>query len=189
MSQKADRHKNLPHPMRITNQVLSRRSLLRTGAGALGIFLAAPGLTWASPGDTRQSEEAIELMILALQHEHGAFVQYANHAALLSMWLEEDLTRTYETIIADEVSHAISLVTALKKSGAEPTLAVWPARSGDDPGTLLRQDIAAEENAVEIYRRIIDLDISSGLRTELEKILKAEKAHQEVFEELLSRAG
>ncbi len=39
MSQKPNRPKNLPHPMRISSDVISRRSLLHAGAGALGIFL------------------------------------------------------------------------------------------------------------------------------------------------------
>ncbi len=178
----------LPTPQAVANSVLSRRKLLVGGASALGVFLAAPHLSWANKGNTsnpNQKTELQELMILALQHEHGAFVQYSNHTGLLSLWLERDVTSTYKSIISDEVQHAIVLVQALQASGAEPTLAVWPARSGDAPEVLLQQDIAAEENAVDIYQQILELNPEAGLQKEIESIKESERGHQEIFESML----
>ncbi len=184
---------SLPDATRLVQQALSRRSLLRGAAGAFGLFLAAPGLSWADQGQQQNGQGSLsqvqELLTVALQHEHGAFVQYANHAGIMSLSLEQDVSSLYQEIIADEVGHAISLVRALQASGAEPTLAVWPARSHQDPAELLFQDVAAEENAVELYQKILELDLDSGLQNEIHLILEQEVDHLKVFSDMLESLG
>ncbi|MFO8032603.1 MAG: ferritin-like domain-containing protein [Desulfohalobiaceae bacterium] len=184
----------LPDPEAIRSKALSRRSLLQGTAGAaLGLFLAAPRLAWSKQAGEEDGQDGMneiqELLSLALQHEHGAFVQYANHAGIMSHKLEKDVSSIYQEIIADEVGHAISLVQALQTSGAKPSLAVWPARSHQDPAELLRQDVAAEENALDVYQRILKLDMDSKLYTEIESILNQEKEHKIIFSDMLQELG
>lgn len=192
----------LPHgpagtdPAAALAAALNRREVLRSGLGAVGIMLAAPSLVWARDEESVQAQgsatglsEVDELLILALQHEHGAMVQYSNHAGLLAQWIQPEFATTIREIICDEVSHAVVLVQALTARGAQPTLAVWPPRTGAQPRELLQQDIAAERGAVELYSRIVDLDIDPGLRQSLESIRDAEKLHQHLFTELLEKAG
>lgn len=172
----------------------NRRRLLRAGIGAAGLLLAAPALHW-SRGEAEAQKHgtasglgrAEELMILALQHENGAMVQYANHAGLLSHWMNPSLASTMKEIIADEVGHAVTLVHALIARGATPTLAVWPPRSGDTPRQLVLLDIAAEQGAVELYSEILEHDLDPALRTAVESIRNAEILHRNIFNDLLEK--
>lgn len=183
-------------PANALSTALNRRDVLWSGLGAVGGMLALPGLAWARSKESAQAQgsatglnEVDELLILALQHEHGAMVQYSNHAGLLAQWIQPEFAATIREIICDEVSHAIVLVQALTARGAQPTLAVWPPRTSSRSRELLQQDIAAERGAVELYSRIIDQDIDPDLRRSLETIRNAEKLHQHLFTELLEKAG
>ncbi|WP_045212948.1 ferritin-like domain-containing protein [Desulfonatronovibrio magnus] len=164
---------------------ISRRTLLKSGACAAGLLLTGAKIVWAASPESKYSRELTELLNLALQHEHGAFVQYANHAGLLSYWLDSNHATAIKAIIADEVEHAVILSNALKKSGAEPTLAVWPPQTGDTPSRVLIQDIAAEQGAVNLYSRILDFDMDDDLRNNLENIVRSEQSHKEIFEGML----
>ncbi len=172
----------------------SRRLLLQAGIGAAGLFLTHPGVAWsrteaaARIGEsTTGFSELVEMMTLALQHEHGAIVQYANHAGLLSHWIDPIFANTIREIIADEVSHAVFLVNTLIASGVTPSLAVWPPRSGETSRQLVLLDIAAEEGAVEVYSRILEYELSPQMRTQITAIRDAEILHRNIFNDLLEK--
>lgn len=166
---------------------ISRRSMLKAGIGAAGIILAAPALSWSAPDSSAAyPAQLTELLSLALQHEHGALVQYANHAGLLSHWIDQGLAKSVQAIISDEVDHAVTLVRALKSSGSEPSLAVWPPQTGDTPLRVISQDIAAEQGAVDLYTRILEFDMDDSLRKNIENIVNSEKSHKQIFENMLN---
>lgn len=166
---------------------ISRRSLLKAGFGAAGIIMAAPAITWSAPeSSAAYPAQLTELLGLALQHEHGALVQYSNHAGLLHHWIDHGLAQTIQTIIADEVDHAVTLVHALKSSGSEPTMAVWPPQTADTPSKVISQDIAAEQGAVHLYTRILEFDMDDTLRKHIENIVESEKSHKKTFENMLN---
>ncbi|SDB18861.1 hypothetical protein SAMN05660653_00945 [Desulfonatronum thiosulfatophilum] len=172
----------------------SRRKLLQAGLGAAGLLLASPGLAWTRDesfvqlrGTGAGLSKAEELMTLALQHEHGAMVQYANHAGLLSHWVNPTFAKTIQEIIADEVDHAVTLVNVLIASGVTPTLAVWPPRSGVAPRQLVLLDIAAEQGAVDLYSEILEHDLSQPLRARITAIRDAEILHRNIFNDLLEK--
>lgn len=166
---------------------ISRRALLKAGAGVAGIIMAAPAIVWSAPGTSAAyPAQLTELLGVALQHEHGALVQYANHAGLLTHWVDQGLAQTIQAIIADEVDHAVTLVHTLKSSGSEPTLAVWPPQTADTPSQVLSQDIAAEQGAVNLYTRILGFDMDEPLRKNIEDIVESEKSHKQIFENLLN---
>ncbi|WP_153306764.1 ferritin-like domain-containing protein [Desulfonatronum thioautotrophicum] len=128
-----------------------------------------------------------ELMALALQHEHGAMVQYANHAGLLSHWINPIFATSIQDIIADEVEHAVTLVNALAVRDVTPTLAVWPPRSGNQARELILMDIAAEQGAVELYSEMLEYDLDPALRTAITRIRDAEILHRNIFNDLLEK--
>ncbi|RQD58487.1 MAG: ferritin-like domain-containing protein, partial [Desulfonatronovibrio sp. MSAO_Bac4] len=126
-------HCNNPDNCSILETGISRRALLKAGVGAAGIIMSAPAIAWSGSDTSAYPAQLVELLGLALQHEHGALVQYANHAGLLTHWIDQGFAQTIQAIIADEVDHAVTLVHALKSSGSEPTLAVWPPQTADTP--------------------------------------------------------
>lgn len=175
--------------------VLSRRILLKTGLtlGALELFLPAKLLAVARE-DTEQDNykhkkskdsEFHNMFNLALKHEHGAIVQYANHAGLMSAKLGGAHTETIQSIINDEVRHSIILVRELKKVGLNPTLAVWPPKTAINAPEMLSQDIAAEQGAVDLYGRILSLGLNKNLAAKIEAMQKAEKEHKDLFSNIL----
>ncbi|TVR00735.1 MAG: ferritin-like domain-containing protein [Desulfovibrionales bacterium] len=185
------------HSKRMTG---NRRRLLQVGIGIGGMLLAGPAsLLFRSEaaGRTRavQAEVATisgrgsleELMALALQHEHGAMIQYANHAGLLSHWINPIFATSIQDIIADEVEHTVTLVNALAVRGLTPTLAVWPPRSGDQARELILMDIAAEQGAVELYTQMLEHDLDPTLRTAITSIRDAEILHRNIFNDLLEK--
>ncbi|SMP42015.1 Ferritin-like domain-containing protein [Desulfonatronum zhilinae] len=172
----------------------NRRQLLRAGIGAAGLILVAPALRWSrgeaaaqDRGTASGLSQAEELMVMALQHEHGAVIQYANHAGLLSHWVNPIFSKTFQEIIADEVDHAVTLVNALIARGVTPTLAVWPPRTGNGPRQLVLLDIAAEQSAVELYSEILEHDLEPALRTAVVAIRDAEILHRNIFNDLLEK--
>lgn len=176
----------------------NRRQLLQAGIGAAGMLLVAPA-TRLFHGEAAAQSQSFEnttasaarpgklgeLLSLALQHEHGAMVQYANHAGLLSHWINPAHAKTIQEIIADEVGHAIILVNALIAMDITPTLAVWPPRSGDQARELILMDIAAEQGAVELYSEILEHDLGPELRAAITAIRDAEILHRNNFNDLL----
>lgn len=180
-------HFEIPGPCQLLETGISRRSMLQAGIGAAGIILAAPALSWSAPDNSAAyPAQLTELLGLALQHEHGALVQYANHAGLLSHWIDQELALTIQSIISEEVDHAVRLVRALKSSGSEPSLAVWPPQTGDTPSEVISQDIAAEQGAVNLYTRILEFDMRESLRKNIENIVNSEKNHKQIFENMLN---
>lgn len=174
----------------------NRRWLLQTGVGAAGLLLASPAMFWsrAAQGQGAQLRaanaglsEAEELMVLALQHEHGAMVQYANHAGLLSHWVNPAFAATIQEIITDEVGHAVVLVNALIAAGVNPTLAVWPPRSASTARELVLLDVAAEQGAVEIYSQLLEYDLDPELRSRIAAIRDAEVLHRNIFNDLVEQ--
>jgi rubrerythrin len=173
---------------------LSRRLLLRVGLafGALQLFLPNKLLlAKQSAGEItgksiREGTEVHNLLNLALKHEHGAIVQYANHAGLISANLGGKYTQTIQSIINDEVGHAITLARELKKAGLNPTLAVWPPKTGTNASQLLAQDVAAEKGAVDLYGQILSLKLSNDLTASIEAIQQAEMVHRETFSTILT---
>ncbi len=172
----------------------NRRRLLQAGISAAGLILAAPALHWSrgeahaqARGTASGLSKVEELMVLALQHENGAMVQYANHAGLLSHWVNPSFARTMKEVIADEVGHAVALANALIAKGATPTLAVWPPRSGDTPRQLVLLDIAAEQGAVDLYSEILEHDLEPVLRSAILAIREAEILHRNLFNDLLEK--
>ncbi|MFP4083836.1 MAG: ferritin-like domain-containing protein [Desulfonatronovibrio sp.] len=185
---KASPYCDMPDNCSIIDTGFSRRSLLKAGVGVAGIIMAAPAIAWSAPDtSTTYPAQLTEMLGLALQHEHGVLVQYANHAGLLTHWIDQELARTIQAVIADEVDHAVTLVHALKSSGAEPTLAVWPPQTADAPLQVISQDIAAEQGAVDLYTRILEFDMDEPLRKNIENIVASEKSHKQIFENMLNK--
>jgi rubrerythrin len=135
------------------------------------------------------SHPKFEMLDLALQHEYGAVVQYGNHAGVIKA-LNSDpdsvIAKTLEEIICHEVRHSIHLSDILKKSGIEPTVAVWPPQTAPTLEKMVQQDLAAESGAIALYQQILEQDFDDPTKRIIEKLLFNEEGHHHYFSKLLS---
>jgi rubrerythrin len=167
------------------------------GAGLLTLsavsqIIGCKGNDQSKPEKKIFSDPKFELLDLALQHEFGAVVQYSNHAGVIKA-LNSDpsgtIAKTFEEIICHEVHHSIHMSDILKKSGIEPTVAVWPPQTAATPVEMMQQDLAAESGAVALYQQILEQDFDDPTKRIIEKILISEKTHHHYFSKLLSELG
>lgn len=167
----------------------TRRGLVQAGLSVFGWALVQPGLGWAqseSGQGVKQKEQVLtglqQKLALALQHEHGAIVQYTNHAGKLAGKQFEDHAETIQAIVGEEQAHAQRLVQLLYESGAEPTVAVWPPQTAAAVPEMLRQDIAAEKGAISLYEEILNEEnMSPGMQRSVLWMLEQEVQHEKTF--------
>jgi rubrerythrin len=77
----------------------------------------------------------------------------------------------------------------LKKSGIEPTVAVWPPQTAATPVEMVRKNLAAESGAIALYQQILEQDFDDPTKLIIEKLLFSEEAHHHYFSKLLSELG
>ena len=169
----------------------NRRHFMQAGACAAGLITFGPTPIWAerkqdqpaqgSPGGNQNLTETQEKMFLALQHEHGAIIQYINHCGkLIASNLKSEAERI-QSIINDEAAHAQALISILSQSGVEPTLAVWPPKTDTEPRTMLQQDIAAEQGAINLYQDLLTEKWPADIHRKLQWMLDQELEHKDRF--------
>ena len=170
----------------------SRRRVLQGGAATTILSLFFPGWIWAQQDQSMDAPRAQgqtlsqlqQKLALALQHEHGAIVQYTNHCGKLAAWKLESQARTVHSIVGDEAEHAQRLVQMLYETGVEPTLAVWPPQTSNAAEQLLQQDINAEKGAISLYNEILNENVSPSMRRNIEWMLEQEIQHKGTFEKI-----
>ncbi len=177
----------------------SRRQFIHTGLLTAGIVSFSPGLgmptkdaqpdggTEPSGGKGRDISDWQAKIALALQHEHGAIIQYTNHCGKLKTRGLMDQAMTIQAIIHDEIRHAQDMIHILADSGLEPTLAVWPPKTSQKAEVMLRQDIAAEQGAIDLYTEILKTDLPAVARERVRRALAQEIEHKDLFDNLIEK--
>jgi bacterioferritin (cytochrome b1) len=175
----------------------NRRDFVQAGLYATGLISFTPELGWpmkiANNAKTKDRAASSspnlsdweEKIVLALQHEHGAIVQYINHSGKLKASGLTEQSQKFQSIIHDEVAHAQTLVHILAARGVEPTLAVWPPNTDNDTKTMLKQDVAAEQGAIALYQEILKNDLDADTYKKIHVMLKQEIAHKKLLDALL----
>ena len=175
---------------------LNRRRFVQAGIWAAGTTAFIPALAFAQRQsgrkeagqalDTQDLSALEENIMLALQHEHGAIVQYTNHCGKL---LAKEMSRQAEKvqeIIHEEVAHSRTLVSILMENGIEPTLAVWPPQTADTAANMLQQDVKAEQGAIALYQEILaHSEATPDISQRIELILEQEISHELRFNQIL----
>ncbi len=177
------------------NMLWNRRHIMRAGLCAAGLIILGPVRSWSQPkpdsstthntGGKENLSQAQEKLILALQHEHGAIIQYINHCGKLTADNLGSQAHTIQTIINDEMAHAQALVHILSQTGIEPTLAVWPPRTDAKPTTMLQQDIAAEQGAISLYQDLLTHKWPAHIHPKLQWMLEQELQHRDIFQNIV----
>lgn len=134
------------------------------------------------------SEKLIELLNKGIAREIQVSVQYMwQHVSAKGIEgaIVEDIFRK---IAITEMKHAEEIAERLAYLGGIPTTKPDPIFVGADLEEMLRMDVKAEEEAIELYRRTIKVADDEGditTRKLFEGILGQEEEHHDTFSKLL----
>lgn len=134
------------------------------------------------------SNKLLEALNHAIARELQVSIQYMwQHilwTGIKAFTVRDELKR----IAVSEMKHAESIAERLAYLGGTPTTKPDPIFVGSDLSEQLRMDVKAEEEAIALYRRIIELahDENDIITSKLfEDILSHEESHHDTFSALL----
>ncbi len=132
-------------------------------------------------------DQFIKLMNVALSWEYAATIQYIQHASMLTgpeyfAIIDEELQHAQE-----EFGHAVKLSDKIQHLGGIPTVVVAEVKTSLDNVEMLKQDLQAEIDALNRYRKLVEMaetmhlyDVGQMLReialVEQEHVIDLEKA-------------
>ena len=128
-----------------------------------------------------QMNELLKELNKDLEWEYAAAVQYVQHASVMSGPEYDSIIKELLLHSQEEMQHAVSLSDQIDFLGGTPTVDVESREVSDQSLTMLKQDLAGEENAISRYRERIgqaEALQEYGLRRALEDILIQEEEHK-----------
>ncbi len=126
-------------------------------------------------------EKMLELLNKDLEWEYAAAIQYVQHAAAMTGAQYESIIKELVIHSNEEMAHALSLSEQIDFYGGVPTVKVEQIKVAKDSLSMLKEDLAGEEDAVRRYKERISQaeELKEyGLRRVLEDILITEEEHK-----------
>ncbi|MCZ7384908.1 MAG: ferritin-like domain-containing protein [Candidatus Methanoperedens sp.] len=134
------------------------------------------------------ADELLVLLNKAIAREIGVSVQYMwQHVMALGMKSPE-IKDVFEDIAIEEMKHAEKIAERLFYLGGIPTTKPTPIEVGKSLKEMIENDLRAENEAIGLYKEIIDKASEKGdstTRLLFEEILTAEEEHKHTFTILL----
>lgn len=140
------------------------------------------------------SKKLLEAMNNALSEELASIVQYLWHHIQARGIDSAAIADRFKSISMVEMKHAERIAERIDLLGGKPTTAldaIAPGTHGDVV-RMLRDNLKAEEKAVEMYRNLVDMAVDADdpvTRTLLEDILGETEEHTHELAKLLEGAG
>lgn len=126
-------------------------------------------------------EKMLELLNKDLEWEYAAAIQYVQHAAVMTGAQYESIIKELVIHSNEEMAHALSLSEQIDFYGGIPTVKIEQIKVAKDTLSMLKNDLAGEEDAVRRYKERISQAEELreyGLRRILEDILITEEEHK-----------
>jgi len=131
-------------------------------------------------------DKIIELLNKDLQGEHGAIIQYLNHAYAMG---EGEMACEIEGFARDEMRHLDWLAESIVELGGTPSLERGKMlMDGESVADWMGNNVRLEEGAINQYKEHIKLIDDPRLKRLLTRILSDEEAHRNTFEHLVGKA-
>ena len=130
----------------------------------------------------------IDAMNDQLSAEYQAIIQYIQYSAVVTGPNRPELVNFFRAEIPDEQLHAQYLADKISALGATPTTFAKPVPPGKEPRELLENVLAAEEQAIQAYTRLIDLADAAGetgIRIQMENFVTDENNHRDETRKIL----
>lgn len=134
--------------------------------------------------------EFLEKLNKALEREYAAVVQYVQHAAVITGPQYGEIVKELVVHAGEELDHAVKVSQLIDDLDGTPTIDIEKRFTSDDDQTMLEQDLAGEQIAIDSYKELIKManDLNEhGVRAILESILAKEEEHKRDLLGALSR--
>ena len=135
-------------------------------------------------------EKLIELLNMDLTKEYAAAIQYIQHAAVMTGAQFGDIIKELRIHANEEIGHAIVLADQIDFLGGVPSVDVSEIKTDKDNITMLKQDLAGEEDAIARYKlrveqaeQLKEFALAQQLRT----ILAVEQEHAMDLQQALGK--
>lgn len=134
-------------------------------------------------------QRLLDILNESIAREMAVIIQYMwQH--LMAVGLESaEISEIFKKISIDEMKHAERFAERLDYFGGVPTTQPTEIKVGGDLKQMLRDDIAAEKDAIKLYKRAIKLcqELDDPVtRLLYEEILTEEEDHDYTFSTLLA---
>ncbi len=129
-------------------------------------------------------KELINLLLYDVALEHSAIVQYLYHIFLIN---DANITCEIEEIARQEMRHLKWFAQKVVQLGGEVILNRLEDMimvGGPDWEDMLSKDVLAEEMAIEIYTKQLEIVKDDSVKRLLERVIKDENTHRFEFSEL-----
>ncbi len=133
-------------------------------------------------------DELLDLLNKAIAREIGTSVQYMWQHVMAMGMKSPEVKDIFEDIAIDEMKHAEKIAERVHYLGGIPTVKVTPIKVGGTLEEMVESDLKAEDEAIELYRKIIEVAAEkedSTTRLLFEEILTDEEEHKHTFTILL----
>ena len=128
----------------------------------------------------------IALLNKDLQDEHGAIIQYLNHAYAMG---EGEMACEIEALARDEMRHLDWLAETVAELGGTPSLERGTMlMSGESVADWMGNNVLLEKGAINQYQEHIKLIDDPKIKRLLERILSDEESHHGSFEHFAEKA-
>ena len=134
------------------------------------------------------AEELLELLNKAIAREIGVSIQYMWQHVMAMGMKSPEVKDIFEDIAIVEMKHAEKIAERLFYLGGAPTTKPTPINVGGSLEEMVKFDLKAEDEAIELYTEIIrvaDKEEDSTTRLLFEEILAEEEEHKHTFTILL----
>ncbi len=131
-----------------------------------------------------------DMLNQAIAREIQVSVQYMWQHVMAKGLESEEIADVFEDVAITEMRHAEKIAERLFYFDVVPTTSPSPIRVGGTLTEMLDADAKAEEEAIDLYKRIIKQAASEGdttTRLVFEEILGEEEGHHDTFTTLLGK--
>ena len=133
-----------------------------------------------------EKKEIIELLNQDVGDEHGAIIQYLNHAYAMG---EGEMACEIEAIARDEMRHLDWLAETIAQLGGIPSLKRGKMQmGGESVSDWMKNGVLLEEGAINQYKEHIKAIDDPKIKRLLQRILADEEVHHDEFEHFVEKA-
>ena len=136
------------------------------------------------------SKKLLDAMNEALSEELASIIQYLYHHIQARGMDSAAISEVFKELSMIEMTHAYKLAERIDLLGGAPTTAIGPIRLGGDLKKMLEDNLQAEYEAIEMYKRLVALaerENDPVTRRLMEDILGDTEEHADKLENLLEK--
>jgi bacterioferritin len=135
----------------------------------------------AAPAPSNTKSEMLAELIVDMQKEYGAAIQYINHAAMIDGAEFDFISRHILEHAQEEFDHAKALADRIQFLGGNPAITIETVKVSGSAIEMLKQDLEGENDAIARYRkRIVQAESIGDFGTSelIRGILADEESHK-----------